>query len=85
MLKGLSMDPLFYAINGYLFAMTVIRARDSLPARWYGIGTWLAGTIFLVWRGREFDLDFFLSSAGFAGLTFLGWKFGRWLGAQDKR
>jgi len=76
------MSFLFSLVGGFMFALTVIRARENRPASWYAVGAWAVGSAGLLWSREFLDMYVLLSSASYAGLAFLGLKFGKWLGTK---
>ena len=73
------MSILFSCFGGFLFALTVIRAREKQPAVWCAVGAWAVGSAGVVWSRGGLDLNLLFASGSLAGLAFLGLRFGMWL------
>ena len=67
-----------------MFAATVLRARENRPATWHAIGAWAIGSASWLWSREALDFNFFWVSAAYAGVSFLGLKFGKWLATKKK-
>ena len=75
---------IFFALGGFFFASTVLYGKQREPSGIYAVGAWACGSIWMVLIGRELDQNFLLSSVAQAGIAFLGWRFGIWLGLKGE-
>jgi hypothetical protein len=75
---------IFFALGGFFFASTVLAGKHREPSGLYAVGAWACGSIWMVLIGRELDQNFLLSSVAQAGIAFLGWRFGIWLGLKGE-
>ena len=73
---------IFFVLGGFFFASTVLSGKQLKPSGLYAVGAWACGSIWMVLIERELDQNFFLSSVAQAGIAFLGWRFGIWLGLK---